>query len=88
MQCVEIDQNLVGCAVEIDLKSGKLEGKVRSVDSTGSKVTIIEGFLLPSKTPLPPIYRVFIKDILKGKSTSIPFIFYNFINVNCFCLFC
>ena len=67
MQCVKIDESLVGCAVEIDLKSGKLEGKVRSVDSTGSKVTIIEGFLLPSKTPLPPIYRVFIKEILKGK---------------------
>ena len=68
MQCVEIDQNLVGCAVEIDLKSGKLEGKVRSVDYTGSKITIIEGFLLPNKIPLPPIYKVFIKDILKGKS--------------------
>lgn len=66
MQCVEINKNLVGCRVEIELRSQKVEGKVHIVDPSGSRVTIVDGYYLPSKTPTPPMFKVFIKDILKS----------------------
>ena len=63
-----MNQNLVGCKVVIETSSIKLQGDVRAVDPTGGKVSIINGVVEPSKDPLPPLYRVFVKEIISSKN--------------------
>lgn len=60
MAC-EIHPSLVGCSVVIEIPAGKLEGDIRSIDSTLSKITIINGTLNSEK--LPYLYRIFAKDV-------------------------
>lgn len=67
MSC-QVNQNLVGCKVVIETSSIKLQGDVRAVDPTGGKVSIINGVVEPSKDPLPPLYRVFVKEIISSKN--------------------
>lgn len=66
MNC-EIGQNIVGCRVVIETQNGTIEGDVRHVDPSRSKMSIVNGILVPSGIQLPSLYRVFVRDILSSK---------------------
>jgi len=61
MDC-KIHLGLVGHSVVIEIPAGKVEGNIKSIDSTLSKITITNGILNSEK--LPYIYRVYAKDII------------------------
>lgn len=62
MDC-EIHLGLVGCSVVIEIPAGQVEGYIKSIDSTLSKITVTNGTLNSEK--LPYLYRVYAKDINK-----------------------
>lgn len=67
MNNFQVDQKLVGCQVVMDTSSGKLVGEVRKVDSSGSRISLMNGVHESSQVNLPPMYKVFVKDIISSK---------------------
>lgn len=68
MNC-EISPKLEGCRVVIEMRIGKIEGEVKSVDPSGCKLSIVNGKVVATGVQLPLLYRVFERDILSSKLT-------------------
>jgi hypothetical protein len=62
-----ISQELVGFQVSIEMRKMTVEGLVRHIDSTGSKLSLTNAVVLSSDVKLPPLYHIFVKDVINSK---------------------
>lgn len=63
MSC-EIGQKIVGRRVVIETQTGKVTGDVRNVDTSYSKLSLVNGVAVPTGVKLPELYRIYVKDIV------------------------
>lgn len=66
MSC-EIGQKIVGRRVVIETQTGKILGDVRNVDSSNSKLSLVNGVTVSTGALLPELYRIYVKDIVSSK---------------------
>jgi hypothetical protein len=62
-----ISQELVGFQVSIEMRKMTVEGLVRHIDPTGSKLSLTNAVVLSSDVKLPPLYHIFIKDVINSE---------------------